>query len=349
MQLATPTAFELAPSRDGATLVFAPADSRSGALLAFDLDGSGAPRAKARALFGERELVGKVSDLTTVWVKHELAVAWVERAGSKARVRAAWASNRSRIFELGEAWVAPRTARGNLVLAARGDAALVFARGNEAPCIEPGRRGCFGFSFHELSGDRALATGLPLTVPVPCTDSSTVLAVVGGRWHYGVCTDSGKRPVTTMFTIERDPDYARADTLLEGCAPIATLVWDGAAWLVGECEGQRRAARLGLDAERAVYLDLRALRAECSAGTLRLRAAGFDLALDEPRGGLEALLPADMAARGARAVWTGRALLVATALGEELRVTSHACRGERLVSDRFEAAEPAPRAPVPQK
>ncbi|HEY3495588.1 MAG TPA: hypothetical protein VGK73_12915, partial [Polyangiaceae bacterium] len=184
--LDSPTAFELAPSSDGATLVWAPAEKKDGAILAVDLDGAGRPKARARSVLPGARVPGVVSDLAIAWVEHELALGWVERESAKARVRAAWASGNGRVFELGSAWVAPRTARGNLVIAARGDAALVFARGGEAPCIEPGRRGCFGFSFHELRGDRLEATGLPLTVPVPCTDGSTALAVVGSRWHYGV-------------------------------------------------------------------------------------------------------------------------------------------------------------------
>jgi hypothetical protein len=272
---------------------------------------------------------GDISDLAAAWVKHELAVGWVEREGAKARVRAAWAST-GRVFELGPAWIAPRTARGNLAVAARADAALVFARGGEAACVEGGRHGCFGFSFHELRGDRVEPTGLPLSVPVPCTDNSTALAVAGGRWHYGVCTDSGQRPVTTMFTIQRDPEYARADTLLEGCEPEGTFDWDGSAWLVAACEARRRAVRLGTEPKRAEYLELGSVRLECTGGALRLRARGFELALDRPRGALQVILPAAIAPRGARATWTGRTLLVAATLGDELRLSATSCQGDKL-------------------
>jgi len=42
--------------------------------------------------------------------------------------------------------------------------------------------------------------------------------------------------------IEIDPEYARADPLLEGCTPAGTFVWHNAAWLVGDCTGGRRGA-----------------------------------------------------------------------------------------------------------
>src|SRR5688572_16251443 len=48
--LASPTAFELAPSSDGATLVWAPAEKKDGAILAVDLDGAGRPKARARSV-----------------------------------------------------------------------------------------------------------------------------------------------------------------------------------------------------------------------------------------------------------------------------------------------------------
>jgi hypothetical protein len=330
--LDTPTAFELAPREDGVTLLFAPLEANQGALRKLEFDANGVARAEPTTLFTSEKVGGDVSDLSAAWVKSELALAWVERHGAKARVRAAWANGGGRVFELGAAWVAPVAARGNVTIAARDAAALVFARGEQAPCIEPGRQGCFGFAFHELEGDHVRATGLPLSVPVPCTDRSTTLSVFGSRWHYGVCTDSGERPLTTLFTIQRNPEYARADRLFEGCTPVDTLTWDGGAWLVAECQGSRRAVRIGEGDAAPVYLDLRNPRFECRASVARIRTSGFELELDQPRGKLGALLPRELAPEKARAVWTGRSLLVAEAAGAELRLRRLVCAGDRLES-----------------
>jgi hypothetical protein len=331
-RLDTPTAFELAPRDDGATLVFAPLEANQGALRKLEFDANGEASGEPTTLFTSEKLGGDISDLGAVWVKNELALAWIERHGAKARVRAAWANGGGRVFELGAAWVAPVAARGNLTIAARDAAALVFARGEQAPCIEPGRQGCFGFAFHELEGDQVRATGLPLSVPVPCTDRSTTLAVFGSRWHYGVCTDSGERTLTTLFTIQRNPEYARADRLFEGCTPVDTLTWDGGAWLVADCQGARRAVRIGEGDAAPVYLDLRNPRFECRAGVARIRTSGFELELDQPRGKLSALLPRELATEKARAVWTGRALFVAEAAGGELSLRRLVCSGDRLGS-----------------
>jgi hypothetical protein len=247
--LATPTAFDLVPSASGATLSFVEAAPRR--IVRLELDANGVARGGPVLALDADAMAGEPSDLASSRVGGRLAVAWVEREGPKARVRAAWAQAEglnaaapTKVLELGSAWAAPRTARGNLVVAVRGDRALVFARGEQAACVDPDQRTCFGFSFHELAADRAIPTGLPLTVPVPCMDHSAMLAVVGGRWHYGVCTDTGTSPMTTVFTIERNPEYGRADRLLQGCRPRGAVVFGGAAWLVGDCQGSRRAVRV---------------------------------------------------------------------------------------------------------
>jgi hypothetical protein len=332
IRLATPTAFELVASRAGATLVFAAPGA--GGMRKVELEASGKPVGPATTTLDPSVLGGEPFDLGAAWVGERIVIGWLERAGTAAKVRAAWgrtekqnAATKSGVFELGPAWLGPRTARGNLSVMARGDDALVFARGTEARCVDTAQTNCFGFSFHEIGPGRTDRSGLPLVVPVPCTDDSTALAVVGERFHYGVCTDGGKAPVTTLFTIERDPEYARADRLLEGCRPKGTLVWGGAAWLIGDCEGNRRAVRVAGRDEPLEYLDLRTTRFECTHGEARIRAPGLDLLLDEPRARLEAILPSDMAPSGSRATWAGRALVVASATGDVLGVKRAACEG----------------------
>jgi hypothetical protein len=338
LPLMTPTAFDLVPSASGATLVYVGSAPKRAVRL--ELAADGMVRGVPGVALDSDAIPGEPSDLAASWVGDRLVLAWVERTGAKARVRAAWATEAvnttaapPKVLELGGAWVGPRTARGNLVVAARGDRALVFARGEQTPCVDPAQQGCFGFSFHELHADRAVPTGLPLAVPVPCTDHTAALAVVGGRWHYGVCTDTGKAPMTTMFTIEHDPEYARADRLLEGCKPTGALIFGGALWLIGDCQGNRRAVRVAGRDEPLEFLELRTTRLECAADGARVRAPGLELVLDEPRAGLEALLPADLAPAGARAVWSGRALLVAATGTGALAVTRHRCDGGRLVRD----------------
>jgi hypothetical protein len=327
--LASPTAFELTARARGATLVWGPRGAARPTLLHVELDASGRRTGSVSVVLDASARAGEISDLASAWVGERLAVAWIERSGAKARVRAAWASAKARVFELGAAWRGPPTARGNVVVEARRGKGLVFARGDEVGCIEPGKHACYAFSFHELAADRALPVGLSLSVPVPCTDNATSLVVLPHRYHYGVCTDTGRGPVTTMFTITPEPAYAQASPVLEGCEPAGTFAWKGDAWLVATCQGHRRAARLGGSDTAIEYLDMRSLRLECKGTVAALRTSGFELALDEPRSRLEALLPSAMAPRGSRAVWTGGALLVASTVGSALRLARYVCEQDR--------------------
>jgi hypothetical protein len=218
-----------------------------------------------------------------------------------------------------------------VTVAARGDKALVFSRGDEVGCIDPGKHACYAFLFHELAADAAKRTGLPLSVPVPCTDNATSLLVLSDRYHYGVCTDTGRGPVTTVFTLTPEPAYARADPVLEGCEPAGTFLFQGKAWLIANCQGNRRAARIGGSDDEVEYLDLRSPRLDCRGGIAAIRASGFELLLDQPRGRLEALLPSAIAPRGSRAAFTGRALLVASSVGQSLRVARYVCERDQWV------------------
>jgi hypothetical protein len=111
------------------------------------------------------------------------------------------------------------------------------------------------------------------------------------------------------------------------------LHFGGAAWLVGDCQGNRRAVRIGGRDEPLEFLELRSARVECTADGARVRAPGLDLVLDEPRGRLETVLRTDLVPVGARAVWSGRALIVATTAAGPLTMNRHRCEASRLVTE----------------
>jgi hypothetical protein len=307
--------------------VFAPQGARGPALASVSFDASGTRNGSASPVLAAAARGGDVTDVSAAYVGERLAVAWIERSRDAAGVRATWAEPKAPVLELGAAWRGPPAARGNVIVAAWRGSALVFARGDEAPCVEPGKIACYAFSFHELGAEGAKRGPVSLSVPVPCTDNATSLVVLPERYHYGVCTEAGKGPVTTVFTITPEPAYARADPVLEGCVPVGTFTWRGAAWLAADCQGNRRAARIGAADEAVEYLELRSLALECRAGAATVRAPGLDFPLDSPRGRLEALLPSAVAPRGARAVWTGQALLVASTAATSLRLARYVCNG----------------------
>lgn len=327
-RLDTATSYDIVAGPGGATLIFAPADRAAPALVALELDRQGKPRGKPADVLPARRRRGSVSDVSASRAGPQLFVAWVERLGWEARVMGTslMTGVGSELVDLGPAWSAPAAARGNLALAAEGDSALVFARGSEDHCPLPESGRCFHFSFHRLGAEGASPAGLPLSVPVPCREQSAHVAVAGDRWYYGVCTTSQGRPVTTLFSIQRDPAYARAERLFEGCAPLGLVVADDRIWLVADCAGSRRAAVIHQGNDAVGSLDLGSSKLECDHGGARLVVAGrsFDLSRIV---GLGVVLPESLLAEGPRAdrrftgssrsaaaervAWTGSTLLVA--------------------------------------
>jgi hypothetical protein len=156
------------------------------------------------------------------------------------------------------------------------------------------------------------------------------LATSPGRFYYGVCTREGSQPVTTMFTIQYQPEYARAEPLLKGCVPLGTLDVEGRPWLIGDCHGKRKAVPVPLMDERVEAEDLDAMTLSCTPQQLELRRGKLALRLREPRAGLEAVVPATLAPTGARVGWSGTSLLAVFRAGDALHTRSYACRAGKL-------------------
>jgi hypothetical protein len=275
-----------------------------------------------------------VTDLSAALVGEELALGWIEQGSNEARAVATFTSGAAQasLVDLGPAALAAESARGNLALAAEPEQgrALLMWRGLDAPCVSSGPGPCTGFTFRRLRAGGAEATGLPLSVPVPCSSHSVQLSVQRGRFQYGVCTREGTESVTTMFSIQYEPEYARAEPLLKGCLPLGTVLADERPWLIADCRGKRRAATIPALDERAHEEALDAPRITCTPERAELRQGRFVLSLREPRARLESVLPAAFAPSGARVGWTGRSLVVASAANGKLETRAFSCQGGKL-------------------
>lgn len=278
--------------------------------------------------------LGKVTDLSATLAGGELSLAWVEQGKNEARALATVLGGAApSLLDLGPAAVSAESARGNIAIVAEPaqTRALVMWRGLAAPCVDPQADSCVGFTFRRLRAGSTETTGLPLSVPVPCASHSVQLAISAGRFHYGVCTREGADPVTTMFSIQYQPEYARAEALLKGCLPLGTIDVDAQPWLVGDCHGKRKAVPVPLNDEKVQppdYID--ALQISCTPEHALLRQGRFVLALREPRASLQAILPAHWLPNGARAGWTGKSLVVAYLAASRLTTRTYACRGGTL-------------------
>jgi hypothetical protein len=153
-------------------------------------------------------------------------------------------------------------------------------------------------------------------------------AVSSGRWYYGVCSRSTGKPVTTLFSIQSEPAYARADRILEGCLPLGATAVDGDLVVIGDCAGTRRGVRVRGGNAKLEEVRVDRIDAVCQDGKPRLRqlgAGGLNLTLDERRDRVEAFLPEAFAPAQARAVWTGQTLLVASPSGASVTLKGYRC------------------------
>jgi hypothetical protein len=328
------TAFTLVARAGGLRLLWASPQAGAGWLHELELSQDGQPAAPARRLALPARGLARVSDLGASAAGEKLQLAWLEQGEREARAQAALLDEASQptLLDLGPAALVAPAARGNIEIAAepRRASALVMWRGLESVCVGSHAGPCTAFSFRRLQGGQAEPAGLPLSVPVPCASHSVALATAHGRFQYGVCTREGAEPVTTMFSIQYDPEYARAEPLLRGCLPLGTIDVDERAWLVGDCKGRRRAVLVPLADERVEAESIDAPLIRCTAQSVELSQGRFRLRLASARAGLEAVLPPNFAPTGARVGWTGSTLVAAYANGPRLETRTFACRAGKL-------------------
>lgn len=332
-ELSSPSAFELVAGPSGLRLLWANARQTSDWLFEARLAQDGSLQAPAKSLAVPAHTLGKVTDLSATFVGEQLALAWVEQSKDEARAVATVLTGAAPLLiDLGSAALSAESARGNIAILAEQtrDRALLMWRGLAAPCVEPQATACVGFTFRRLRAGAAETTGLPLSVPVPCASHSVELAISAGRFHYGVCTREGVEPVTTMFSIQYQPEYARAEPLLKGCLPLGTVDVAGQPWLIGDCHGKRKAVPVPLTDEKVEPSYIDALAISCTPEHAELRQGRFSVTLREPRADLQPILPANLLPNGARAGWTGKSLVVAYLAASRLETRTFACRAGTL-------------------
>lgn len=339
-QLASASAFDLTPSPDGAVLAWIGPrgklhverfDAEARRLHWAEAAGVTAPIASPSA-----------ADLVAAATEGGVALAWTEAGEAGGRVRAAWlalASGAWRSDDLGPTRRPEPAGHGGLALAARGSDALLLARGDDTACASGAAdAACAAFGFFRLSAAGAEPAGVPLSVPRPCTAHAAQL-VTGfdlergggpGAFDYAVCSGSGGRSALTVFSIRPSPAYAMADRVFDGCTPLGAGLFAGEAAFVAACDGGRRMATV--DARRGALVEhgLEQRGLLCGADGARVRFGAGWLRPAEPLGHLELLLTEDLAPPGARAVWTGAALLVARVEDGGLELSRHGCRGASL-------------------
>ena len=361
--VATPASFDLVATGSGALLAWGAPAETGGAVSLLALDSLGGERGRPRTLF-ERRTGAPTSALEIAAASGggRVGVAWVSRAGDALTVLATHGSDEAEAFappidlgpvsldgSAGGATGAPSgtTSRGALAASAAedGNVAVLHRQmpgecppGGEAPSATDGR--CVYFGVERLGGSPGGTErrGVGLAAPDPCPRSVVGYVWSAGVWYYGICTAAGdeRSPVTTVYAIQFDPEYAHAERVLEGCDPIGLGASRRGVVAIGRCSGRFDAVELRDAARERAELSGVERSVVCSEGrpkiTLRdAQGASIERVLGGPESGIEVLLPDAVAAPGSRAAWTGDALLVATAEGGSVSLRRHRCEGDVLV------------------
>ncbi|HZO13802.1 MAG TPA: hypothetical protein VFB62_11110, partial [Polyangiaceae bacterium] len=306
----------------GATLVWGKNDD----VLAQPLDAEG--RAQGKPVTIARK--ARAREIAAVGDAGRLAVAWLHVDGAGAEV---WAAVRTKDgFEepvsLGPSEAVRVGRRGHVAVGVgRAGKLIAFHRGAREPCEYGKPEPCASFGMHELPGRGGEPTRPRLAVPKPCEGGVIGVVLAGEHLHYGVCAIDGAQASSTVFTTQPEPPYAQAQELLRGCTPLGMTALDSRdVWVVGSCSGKRTGVLLrGIDAASPMT-DLSNVELRCEKERPIL-ALAQNRVLADPVAGIAPLLPTSLAPLGARAVWTGSALIVAHPAAGELTLTRYRCVG----------------------
>lgn len=331
-RIVTAAAFDLVSTSQGAVLAFAPAREQGGGIVLLTLDPLGAPRGRPRRIV-DNDPAYEVHELALSASARRATLVWVEAGDKGSRTRAlvvALDAGGSAQPSLVASSTEPAAigARGRIATATLGNGRTrILYTAGRTPCVDGAQGPCVGFGFRDLEEPPPARQEPWLSVPEPCARGAVAVGSLDGRWYYAVCSAAHSREATTVYSINLETAYARADQVLEGCNLLSMTAIDAATLLLGaECGATRRAARLTLDMEPATEVALEDVGVACDGERATLRATGWGLPLDTPHDRLEAILPSTLAPSGSRAVSTGHALLVAQPASKGLALFRHACQ-----------------------
>ena len=344
--VASRASFDLVATGSGAVLFFAGPLFENGALRAVPLDPRGSARGPeltvvARAPNEPPLLVAEVAAasaggrLGVAWVAHETP----ERTAMFATFGGAEAEAFAPPIALGESVVLPRGVRGRLAMSASDDGALtVTVRNAAGPCGSEGGT-CARYEHRRIGrSDPAPHRAEANEVRVPCEPFLPGSVWTNGVWYSGVCSAS-EGAHGHVFVLRAEPPYAADNDGPAGCLPVGLVALDEGAASVSRCAEGLHVAQLGTDGRAVATTTRSVLSTACVSGHPQLRSTGdgvtISLSLEAPQSRLEALLPASLAPEGARAVWTGEALLVAAPQGADVFLRRYVCRptSRELVRD----------------
>ena len=336
--LASDAAFALVAVPDGGLLVWAVAESRGSGIRTISLSPTGASLGTDRSIApsgaSATDTAGQAVELDAFATGRRVGIAWVMDRGHDLRAQAVWSADSGERFgaaeDIGETVRLEPGARGRVVVSGSPDGTLVVHhRIPDAACVaSPGT--CAMFDRYGLGDSEEGARGTePLEVQTPCEPFVAAALFHDGTWYQSLChVDPQAGPSTTVYAIRPSLSYA-APTALPGCQPGGISPLDHGVLVRASC-GETDVAH-HLDEMGRIRATFRPAdyHASCTQGrpVLRIRQGNREvkLQLGAAQSRIESLLPRRLAAPGARAIWTGEAVLVATPQLRSLTVRRFEC------------------------
>lgn len=317
----TDAAFALTPVSGGALLLFGEA---GGGVRAQALGPFGEARGPARLVSDARRVV----ELDAFALSSRVGVAWVEETDDGLVVRASLSTDGGIHFRAAETLGPTVTIdgeRGRLAMSPyRDDELVLYHRVEAAECVANPGHECARFRRRRLGREPSRAErGVELLeVLHPCEPLVAGALSRDGTTYHGICHVEDTRPSTTIYAIRPAISYAGASPLI-GCAPLAMSPLDDGVAVLARCQDGPTIATL--DELGSVVWRFPAARrtVTCRDGRPVCEMDGAVLHLGAPIDHIEALLP--MVSEGARAIWTGEAILIAEIRGEHAALRRYGC------------------------
>ncbi|NOY92189.1 MAG: hypothetical protein GXP55_13415 [Deltaproteobacteria bacterium] len=358
--IATSSAFDLVALDDGAALVYSPPSRAGGGVRLAAMDAFGSHRGQDPEVFSSVRPEGLSGPFVPVDAAEveaasgggRLAIAWVARNNGVFSVVAALGEATGRTFgpptTLGLTPLRTVGGRGQVAVAvSESGIAEVHWRAGDGSC-EPLAQIAESAALQILGGSPELCIvvhGERLFPDEPAQDSSSWTLPrscdhpIGGaaflqdRWYYGICAraETGDSAATLVLGLNSALNTVHAGPILAGCELMDLVAVPDAVVAVGRCGSGRRLVRVREGGRALDRIGEVTPSVDCSGAHPVLKAGTFSYPLAGSVAHLEALLPDSLAPRGARALWTGEALLIATPIGREVSLHRYQCEHGELV------------------
>lgn len=338
--LSMPGAFDLVRQGEGALLVWGSPASAGGTIAMQRVDALGAMLGDAVTLYApssEQLADGRPMTLATpleIAASREggrIAIAALVRADELNEYRVlATSGDAGRLAfagfqRLAELDPTALSRRGQVAALAGDEVSEILFRAGEASCPRdvPGPT-CIAVRRAELRAGAAARTSAVRALGPRCRSPIAGIVAHEGRLGAVVCASTEREGALTVVPLEGSGEESTM-TGLGGCTDAGLVRLETRDLAVARCGNALKGAELfGQGAPQDLGLPDPTMECEGEMPVI-VAPGGTRIRVDAVRSGLGSLLPPIVAPAGARAVYTGRAVLVGAPIGDEVTVRRYEC------------------------